>query len=72
MRYMRDAYSAGWFARDAEIAALRARVEILRAHEMAMSNYLEHGGFFNPELMDHQKVSGVILRARDAIREALR
>lgn len=51
---------------------LKARVESLRAHEMAMTNYLENGGLFNPELMDHQKVSGVILRARDAIREALR
>ena len=30
-----------------------------------INEYLSNGGFFNPELMDHQKVSDLLLRCRN-------
>lgn len=32
-----------------------------------INEYLQHGGLFNPESMDHDKVRDLIIRCRDEI-----
>lgn len=32
-----------------------------------VSEYLNNGGLFNPELMDHEKVRDILIDARDVI-----
>jgi hypothetical protein len=32
-----------------------------------ITNYLQHGGMFNPEHMEHHKVSDLLLRCRDEL-----
>lgn len=70
----RDLAHDGYYCRSdaeyllSEIGALKYRLHEARDLLKRVQNYLEHGGFFNPELMAHDKVRELVVDLAEALR----
>jgi hypothetical protein len=57
-------------ARPAQYAPAEISVEELNSLLNRIQNYLECGGLFNPECMEHEKVRDLLIDCRAAIKKA--